>query len=454
MNEKKAAIYIRVSTDAQAEEGYSIDAQKERLEAYCISKGIKNYDFYIDRGFSGSNLQRPQISRLIEDAKKGVLSAVVVYKLDRLSRSQKDTLYLIEDIFNPHNVDFISINESMDTSTPMGRLMLGILSAFAQLERENIRERTRMGMKERVKTGLWMGGGRIPFGYDYDRKKGILVPNEDAETVKKIYKLYLDGYSAEKIAAMLGLKYDRLVTQILKRKSNAGYIVYNGVEYKGKHEPIISLSEYEKAMDIMEERSVKKTNSTNNLLTGLVYCGKCGAKMRYQKWSSLGSKLICYSQQTSKKYLIKDENCNNIRPWADEIEDIVVKDLFRFSVEKTKEEETIQALSPVKLLKEQIENTNVRLKRLYNLYAESGDKILLETVEENKKKLEQIEKKLKKEEERKNISEKISQKKKSLENIEDLWPSLTLKEKKDIIRLVVEKIIITDENVEIVYSVL
>lgn len=166
---KKAAIYIRVSTDAQAEEGYSIDAQKEQLAAYCVSKGIKNYEFYIDGGWSGSNINRPEIQRLIKDSQEGKISHCIVYKLDRLSRSQKDTLYLIEDVFIPNNVSFVSLNETLDTSTPMGKLMIGILSAFAQLERENIRLRTRMGMKERVKDGYWMGGGRIPFGYDYDR---------------------------------------------------------------------------------------------------------------------------------------------------------------------------------------------------------------------------------------------------------------------------------------------
>ena len=158
--EKTAALYIRVSTDAQYEEGYSVDAQKEMLTAFCKTKNIKNYKFYIDGGFTGSNIDRPEMVKLIDDVKNEKISHVVVYKLDRLSRSQKDTLYLIEDIFNPYGVDFISLNENMDTSTPIGRAMLGIMSAFAQLERETIRERTRMGMKERVKSGLWMGGGR------------------------------------------------------------------------------------------------------------------------------------------------------------------------------------------------------------------------------------------------------------------------------------------------------
>ena len=108
MKEKKAAIYIRVSTDAQREEGYSIDAQKESLAAHCISKGIKNYDFYIDGGFTGSNMERPELQRLIFDVKNKMVDTVIVYKLDRLSRSQKDTLYIIEDVLNPNGVDFVS----------------------------------------------------------------------------------------------------------------------------------------------------------------------------------------------------------------------------------------------------------------------------------------------------------------------------------------------------------
>lgn len=159
-NQPLRALYIRVSTEAQAEEGYSIQAQTERLEAYCKAMGWDNYRCYTDGGYSGSNLDRPEMTRLIADARGGQVATVVVFKLDRLSRSQKDTLYLIEDVFLPHGVDFISLNESIDTSTPYGRAMIGILSAFAQLERENIYLRTRMGMVERVRQGYWMGGRR------------------------------------------------------------------------------------------------------------------------------------------------------------------------------------------------------------------------------------------------------------------------------------------------------
>lgn len=455
MKTKKAAIYIRVSTDYQAEEGYSIEAQKEQLSAYCVSKGIKNYEYYIDGGWSGSNIDRPEMKKLIEDVKEEKISHVIVYKLDRLSRSQKDTLYLIEDVFNPHGVDFVSLNESMDTSTPMGRLMLGILSAFAQLERENIRLRTRMGMKERVKSGLWMGGGRIPFGYDYNKEEGILVPNKDAKKVKQIYSLYIEGKSPQYIANVLGLKYDRLVNQILTRKSNYGIIEYNGEEYQGKHEPIISKETYDLAMMQMMERKTVRVNSTEHLLTGLVYCGKCGAKMRYQKWSKKGSKFVCYSQQSSKPYLVKDPNCSQERLWTDEVEKIVIEAVFNFVDNfKPSETESIIQDDPVTLLYTQQKELENKIKKLYNIYSEDdSDEILLDTISELKRKLKDINKKIEIETQNSMIIKKRQERTEIIYTIKELWDTLSVEQKKVILRKIIKKIVITGTHVHVDFTI-
>ncbi len=450
---KTAAIYIRVSTDFQAEEGYSIEAQKEQLSAYCISKGIKKYEYYIDGGWSGSNIDRPEIQRLIKNIKDDKVSHVIVYKLDRLSRSQKDTLYLIEDVFNPHGVDFVSLNESMDTSTPMGRLMLGILSAFAQLERENIRLRTRMGMKERVKTGLWMGGGRVPFGYDYNKEKGILEPNKDAEKVRQIYKLYIEGKSAQDIANLLGLKYDRLVYQILTRKSNYGIIEYNGEEYKGQHEPIISKEIYDIAMRCMLDRKIVKANTSEHLLTGLVYCAKCGAKMRYQKWGNKGDKLVCYSQQKSKPYLVKDPDCDQEKIWADEVEDLVIKSIFEFANNyKPSETESLSPNDTTSLLYEQQDTLNKKLKRLYNIYAEDGDEVLLDTINELKKQINIVNKQIELDTQNSIIIARRKERTEILSTVSELWNSMNVSQKKVIIRKLVNKIEINNNNVHIDFT--
>lgn len=452
---KKAAIYIRVSTDAQAEEGYSVEAQKEQLTAYCVSKRIKHYELYIDGGWSGSNLARPEIQRLIQDVKDNKISHVIVFKLDRLSRSQKDTLYLIEDVFNPHDVSFVSLNESMDTSTPMGRLMIGILSAFAQLERENIRLRTRMGMKERVKAGYWMGGGKIPFGYDYDSEDGILVPNKDAEKVKQVYALYIAGKSPQVIANLLGLKYEKLVTQILIRKCNYGVIEYNGEIYQGKHEPVISKETYDMAMKCMYERKAVRANSTEHLLTGLVYCGKCGAKMRYIKWGGQGYKFMCYSQQKSKPYLVKDPDCDQPKISAEEVETMVKNAIFEFADNYAldKEDKIIEPEDTISLLLSQKEILEKKIKRLYNIYAESENSILLDTINDLQKQLEKINNQIDFETQNSNILQLREEKSIILSTVEDIWDILSVQEQKTIIRKLIDKIIITDAHITINFSI-
>ncbi len=451
---KIPAIYIRVSTDFQAEEGYSIDAQKEALEAYCKMKGIKNYEFFIDGGWSGSNLDRPEIQRLVDLSKKGKISHCIVYKLDRLSRSQKDTLYLIEDVFNTYGVDFISINENLDTSTPMGRLMIGVLSAFAQLERENIRERTRMGMKERVKSGLWMGGGVVPFGYDYDANQGILVPNKDAERVKKIYEMYIQGFSPNAIANMLGLKYDKLCTQIIKRKLNYGVIEYKGEEHPGKHEPLISKETYDKAMRIMDKRKVGASNQGSKLLTGLMVCGHCGAKLRYQKWSNGKDKLICYSQQKGKPYLVKDPDCPQEKLWAQDVEDIVVSTMLKFQVKTpNKKEEQIEH-SVLETLEVQKAKLSHSIKKLLDLYAasEEDDALLLGAIKEKKMQLKRLEAQITSEREDNAIQKERESLIALVKNLPTAWGAANLRERQAIVRTLINKITVTDDTVSVDFN--
>lgn len=296
--EKVVGCYVRVSTDAQAEQGYSIPDQTAKLQAFCTVKGWENAKFYTDPGFSGSNLNRPAMQEMISDAMEGKLKAVVVFKLDRLSRSQKDTLYLIEDVFLPNEVDFVSISEALDTTTPYGRAMIGILSVFAQLERENIYMRTRIGMMGRVSAGYWRGGGKVPFGYDYDKESKSLIPNADAQKVPQAYDLYIKGYSCQKIADMLGLSCEQLVRNILTKRTYCGYINYKGKDYKGFHEPLIDEERFMLVAAEMERRGKENLavcgNNKYYLLTGLVFCGDCGARMRYMKWGKY-LRIVCYS---------------------------------------------------------------------------------------------------------------------------------------------------------------
>lgn len=317
---KRAALYIRVSTLEQAQEGYSVGEQKERLIAYCKAKDWLIADIYVDGGYTGSNINRPGIQKLMAETDK--FDLVLVYKLDRLSRSQRDTLYLIEEVFRPNNVDFISMQESFDTSTPFGKAMIGLLAVFAQLEREQIKERTWMGRVARAKTGLYHGGGNIPIGYEYEDGKLIINPYE-AEQVRKIFEWYLSGSSLKAITDRLQAegytnKYSSYnswssVRNILGNETYTGTLHFGDIVVEHAHEAIISEEQY-KAAQILRGKRQEQYGSqafqSKHLLTGLLFCGNCGGRY-YLRNTGKYSYYACYSRTKQMKSMVKDPNCMN-----------------------------------------------------------------------------------------------------------------------------------------------
>lgn len=446
----RAALYMRVSTDAQFEEGYSIEQQKEMLEAYCKAKRIEEYECYIDPGFSGSNIERPAMQNLIRDIREGRITYVLVYKLDRLSRSQKDTLYLIEDVFNTHDVTFTSLNENFDTSTPTGKAMLGMMSVFAQLERETIRERTRMGMLGRLKEGYWPGGARTPFGYDYDSAQGTLVPNADAARVERCFELLIAGYSPDNIARMLGFKYDNTVRNILGRKTYLGLIEYNGVCYPGRHASLVSQEVFARAQRILDQRAARREWTSQYLLTGLLVCGRCGAKMRYQKWGNAGVKIVCYSQQRSKPYLVKDPDCDAPHYWADEIEQKVVEIMMARRVEQSADGHPapIGAQNALDGLRARLEAEKNKLKRLYALYA-SGDDALLELIDEQRDIVTGIEKSIAVEEEKLRSTRQLQSSCENISTILDAWDIMNYAERRAVVLEWINAVIVNEGRITV-----
>lgn len=445
---KQNVAYLRVSTEAQTEK-YGLDMQKQKILEYCDKEGVVIDKWYIDGGYSGSKLDRPKITELLDDSEKGLIAKVFIYKLDRMSRDVIDTLNLLYRVLPKYGVQVISMTEDLKFENPMDKVMIGVNAIMGQYEREVIYMRTRAGMKERVKKGLWMGGGRTPYGYYYDRNDGILHPKKDeAEVVRKAYSLYIDGYSCERISKMLGFKGERIVIQILKRKSNIGIIEYKGEEYKGNHEPIVDEHTFYQAQECMKKRRTNSHVTNDNILTGLCYCGVCGARMRYQKWGKY-HKLVCYSQyKHGKEYMIKDPNCNNTKIRADKIE-AEVEDCFkRFSINV---EEKQKAESKVSIIEESIKKSNAKIKKYYSLYAENESDNLMELIQEEERRLSELKAELQSE-----ISQENSinpNKVKEIKKVSDVWDSLNNREKNKALKKCVDRVVIKGEDVEVYFSI-
>ena len=309
----KTAIYCRVSTEEQATEGFSIHAQKDKLTKYAESNDWDIVDYYIDDGISGKNLtDRKEVSRLIEDVKKGRINNVLIYKLDRLTRSVKDLIYLIE-LFDSHNCTFNSQTEKIDTSNAVGRMFIKIIGIFAEFERENLAERVTFGYEQKTKEGNYTNCNGV-YGYDYLVGKGKLKVNKDEEIyVKKIFNWYLEGDSMLKIAKKLkdlnvstkrgGQWNQSTIYSILTNPLYIGNVRYgvgrkNCFEVNGKNiTPIISLELFNNVGDLMKKRKMfhnKKYSSDDTYYFRVLRCSLCDSKYHARQQLQNGKKYITY----------------------------------------------------------------------------------------------------------------------------------------------------------------
>jgi site-specific DNA recombinase len=283
----RCAIYTRKSTEHNLDlEFNSLDAQREACEAYIKSQAHEGWRLvqarYDDGGLSGASLDRPALQELLEDLRGGKIDVIVVYKVDRLTRSLADFAKLVE-LFDQHSVSFVSITQSFNTTSSMGRLTLNVLLSFAQFEREVIGERVRDKIAASKQKGLWVGGP-IPLGYASVNKKLVVVP-EDADTVRTMFRRYLKCSSVGALAEELTRR--QIVSKVrtvaggrtqggspysvgalghfLKNRFYVGEVVYRGEVYAGEHEPIVDRSTFEavqmKLADNVRARRVRVSNS-------------------------------------------------------------------------------------------------------------------------------------------------------------------------------------------------
>ena len=283
----RCAIYTRKSSEEGLEQEFnSLHAQREACEAYIASQKSEGWalvrDQYDDGGISGGTLERPGLQQLLRDIEDGLVDVVVVYKIDRLSRSLMDFSKLVE-VFDRNGVTFVSVTQSFNTTTSMGRLTLNILLSFAQFEREVTAERIRDKVKASRMKGLWMGGP-VPFGYDVINRK--LVINEDeAARVRRIFERFVQVGSATLLARELrqnGIrnKQGNLIDKgylyrLLNNCVYRGEALHKGRSYPGEHEAIIDARLWEQVHDILGESPRKRANNSRTqtpaLLKGLLF---------------------------------------------------------------------------------------------------------------------------------------------------------------------------------------
>ncbi len=287
----RAAIYCRVSTEDQAREGVSLAAQEERGRAFCQAQGWVVADVYVDDGYSGKNTDRPALKRLIRDGETGAFDLVVVYKLDRLSRRQRDVMHLLEDVFARLGIGFRSVTEAFETATPFGKAALGMLAVFAQLERETIVERSRMGKRQAARQGRWKGGS-APYGYAYEpaTRQWSLIP-EQVEVYRQIVHWYMAGMGVSKIAKQLnlarvpsptGTTWSRnTIYKLVHNPHYAGLTHYKGEVYPGQHPAVLTPAEWEQLQAAGENRKGSTWPTSDAfLLSGLLRCGVCGGSIK------------------------------------------------------------------------------------------------------------------------------------------------------------------------------
>ncbi len=261
--------YCRVSTEEQAEEGYSIEGQADKLRAYSALRDLGDVTVIADPGLSGKDTRRPGLQQLLAAVDAGHVSHVLVWRLDRLSRNLADLL-LLADRFGENGVSLHSVSENLDLSSAAGRMFYNILGTFAQYFREQLSENVKMGNERAVSEGRWIN--RPPRGYSI--AQGLLSPNEDAPRIREIFRLRAEGQSHRAIEGQVGIKASSVMT-VLKSRAYLGEVLHNGNWSPGIHEPILTQEEFEAA----QRGHVPGRRRGKDLLSGRVFCGLCGRRM-------------------------------------------------------------------------------------------------------------------------------------------------------------------------------
>lgn len=374
MKKKLVGGYIRVSTERQVE-GYSIEGQITQIEQYCQFNGYELVDIYADRGISGKSMNRPELQRMLNDAKNGKLDCVMVYKTNRLARNTSDLLTIVEELHR-QNVEFFSLSERMEVKNSTGKLMLQILASFSEFERNTILENIYTGQRQRALEGYYQGN--LPLGYNNipDNKKELMINQHEANIVKYIFESYAKGHGYRKIANALNHKgyvtkkgnpfSISAVTYILSNPFYIGKIQFakykdwndkrrkglndKPVMAEGKHTPIISQSLWDKVQARKKQVSEKPQvhGKGTNILTGLISCPQCSAPMAASNTTN--------TLKDGTKKRIRYYSCSNFRNKGSKV--CSANSVRADVIEKYVMDQILEIVKSDKVLKQVVERVN------------------------------------------------------------------------------------------------
>jgi site-specific DNA recombinase len=479
VNPAGTAIYVRVSTEEQVQEGYSIRAQEQKLKDYARIKEWSIFNIYADEGISGKNIiERPAINRMIEDVKSGKVNNVVVFKIDRLTRSVSDLVYLV-NLFNEYDCTFNSLMESIDTQTASGRMFIKIIGIFAEFERENIIERTRLGFERKAREGYSLCSHKKSYGYNRPKGEKIQTINEEeAEIVKEIFDMFIcQSMAFTGIAKRLNIKNiktkfntswnNQNIKNVLTNCNYVGKVRYSlkdkkrYFETEGKHEPIITEELFKQAQDIiskMPKISKTKKPKDNNYFVGMLICEKCGKKLsthnQYYKRKDGIMSVHCHYRCESSAF----KACSNHNISHEKLEKAFIKyiniindfnTIDKIGLEK-QEKVKKDNLELIQNYKNKLHKIETREKEAIDLYISA--EIDFESYREMKKAIERdkayINSELKKLDNIEETEERKVKKEDIIINLRENWAKLNDLEKRQFLVRFVKKIIPTAEKIE------
>jgi site-specific DNA recombinase len=452
------AMYLRVSTDSQAQDGYGLDVQYGQIARYCKAYDIQNVVIFVDDGYTGINDNRPAFKCLCKLMKEGRVKFVITHSLDRIGRTQMLILKFLKEDCEKAKCDFLAVKDNVDSrSKQTYGILISILSIFAELDHDAIVAKLFLGRKQRALEGYWKGGGNPPFGYYYSKEiNNLAVDPEKAVIVKKVFEMYNSmEFSPLKIANVLGLTSDVTVFNILKNRTYLGEITFKGEQLPGRHQRLIEDEDFEKAQRILDSRSVVR-NASTYLLSAIVFCGNCGAKMRYMQYGKGKNrklKIICYSQyaSNSKRGLVKDAECKNFKYDADEVETAVINTVLNFAI-KYRDEIKEKLLADDDItdgLTKKVNELRGEYNRLIKAYQRLGDENILDDAEKINFEIKRYEKDIEAEKEKKGITKTMEEKADLLKTLPDVWQKMDDKQKQNVIRSLVERVELSEGNLKV-----